>query len=50
MVESAMMRKSIFPRYDAQVIEATRTWQYQPALLNGVPVKYRKAVNISVKK
>jgi hypothetical protein len=50
MVESAMMRKSIFPRYDAQVIEATRTWEYQPALLNGVPVKYRKAVNISVKK
>jgi tetratricopeptide (TPR) repeat protein len=50
MVESAMMRKSIFPRYDAQVIDATRTWAYQPALLNGVPVKYRKAVNISVKK
>ena len=49
-VESAMMRKSIFPRYDAQVIEATRTWQFQPASLNGVPVKYRKAVNISVKK
>jgi TonB family protein len=49
-VQSAVMRKSIFPRYDAQVIEATRTWQYQPALLNGVPVKYRKAVNISVKK
>lgn len=49
-VESAMMRKSIFPRYDAQVVEATRTWQFQPASLNGVPVKYRKAVNISVKK
>jgi hypothetical protein len=50
MVESAMMRKSVFPRYDALVIEATRTWHYQPAQLNGVPVKYRKAVNISVKK
>jgi hypothetical protein len=50
LVESAMMRKSIFPRYDAQVVEATRTWQYQPARLNGEPVKYRKVVNISVKK
>jgi hypothetical protein len=49
-VVSAVMRKSIFPRYDVQVIEATRTWQYQPAMLNGVAVKYRKAVNISVKK
>jgi TonB family protein len=49
-VESVVMRKSIYPRYDAQVIDATRTWQYQPATLNGVPVKYRKLVNISIKK
>jgi hypothetical protein len=47
-VESARMRKSIFARYDAQLLDATRSWQYRPAMLNGVPVKYRKVVNISV--
>jgi hypothetical protein len=50
LVESATMRKSILARYDAQVIEATKNWQYKPATLNGDPVKYRKVVNISVKK
>ena len=42
-VESAMMRMSIFPRYDAQVIEATKNWQYQPATLNGDPVKHARS-------
>jgi hypothetical protein len=49
-VETATMRKSILARYDSQIIDATRTWQYTPATLNGVPVKYRKIVNISVKR
>jgi TonB family protein len=49
-VESVVLRKSVFPRYDVQVVDAARTWQYQPATLNGVPVKYRKVVNISIKK
>jgi hypothetical protein len=50
LVESAVMRKTIFSRYDAQVIEATKSWQYFAATLNGAPVKYRKLVNITVKK
>jgi hypothetical protein len=49
-VESAMMRKSILAKYDALVIEATKSWQYKPATLNGDPVKYRKIVNITVKR
>ena len=49
-VETATIRKSIYPRYDTRLIEATRSWQYKPAMLNGVPVKYRKIMNISVKK
>jgi hypothetical protein len=50
VVESATMRKSIYPRYDAKLVEATRSWVYRPAMLDGVPVKYRKIVNVSVKK
>ncbi|HEX4348714.1 MAG TPA: hypothetical protein VHZ73_14150 [Vicinamibacterales bacterium] len=49
-VESAAIRKSIYARYDTRLIEATRSWQYKPATLNGVPVKYRKIMNVSVKK
>jgi predicted lipid-binding transport protein (Tim44 family) len=49
-VETATIRKSILPRYDTRLLEAARAWQYKPATLNGVPVKYRKIVNVSVKR
>lgn len=49
-VESAIMRESVNPRYDAQLLAAAKTWQYRPALLNGKPVKYRKLVQIDVKR
>ena len=39
MVESALMRRSIYPRYDTQVVDAARKWQYRPATVDGVPVK-----------
>jgi len=47
-VESAVIRKSIFPRYDAQLVEAAKSWAYKPATFNGFQVKYRKVVNITV--
>lgn len=49
-VESAMMRESINPRYDQQVIAATRDWRYKPAMLEQVPVKYRKMLEVAVKR
>jgi hypothetical protein len=49
-VESAMMRESINPRYDEQVIAAARHWQYKPAILDGTPVKYRKMLQVDVKR
>ena len=49
LVESAVMRVSISPNYDALAIAATKTWRYKPAVANGVPVKFRKAVQISVR-
>jgi hypothetical protein len=48
-VETATMRTPINPRYDAMVIGAAKAWRYQPGMLGGVPVKYRKVINISVK-
>jgi TonB family protein len=49
-VQSAAIRKSVYSRYDAQLLEAARTWQYMPAMRDGVPVKYRKLVGITVKR
>jgi TonB family protein len=49
-VESAVMRESVNPRYDDQVIAAARKWQYRPAMLDGTPVKYRKMLQVDVKR
>jgi hypothetical protein len=48
-VEAAAMRLSMNPRYDTQVLSAAKTWRYQPATVEGVPVKFRKIINISLK-
>jgi TonB family protein len=48
-VESAMMRIAVSPTYDQLALAATKTWRFRPATLNGVPVKYRKAVQVTIK-
>jgi TonB family protein len=48
-VESAVMTGSVTPAYDQMVIAATRNWRYRPATQNGVPVKFRKTVQITIK-
>ncbi len=49
LVEGAAMRLSMNPRYDTQVLSAAKAWRYQPATVDGVPVKFRKIINISLK-
>jgi TonB family protein len=48
-VESANMTASVTQNYDAMVVAAARNWRYKPATLNGVPVKFRKTVQINIK-
>jgi hypothetical protein len=48
-VESAVMRSPVTPRYDSTLLAAAKGWKYQPATLNGRPVKFRKIINISIK-
>jgi TonB family protein len=48
-VESAVVRQSVNPRYDALATDAARNWHYRPATLNGTPVKYRKLVQINIR-
>jgi TonB family protein len=47
-VESATIVEPLTPQIDRLTLAATRNWQYQPATVNGVPVKFVKRIQISV--
>jgi TonB family protein len=42
------IRQPMHPFYDQLVLSAAREWRYRPATFNGVPVKYRKTIGITV--
>jgi TonB family protein len=47
-VASAGMVASVTSAYDKMVLAAASRWQFQPATLNGVPVKFRKRIQIFI--
>jgi hypothetical protein len=47
-VEQALIRVPLNAAYDRQALIAAKGWLYQPAMLNGKPVKFRKAVQVNV--
>jgi hypothetical protein len=47
-VESATMRVSVSPQYDRMATAAARTWLYQPATVDGTPVKFLKRIQVSL--
>lgn len=47
-VESAKMRVPLNGMYDKLVLAAAKGWQYQAATLDGIPVKFRKLVQVSL--
>jgi hypothetical protein len=47
-VESAMMRVPVNAQYDRLVAAAAKTWQYQPATIDGVPVKFVKRIQVAL--
>jgi TonB family protein len=47
-VESASMQSPLLSGYDSIVVQAARNWRYQPAKVNGQPVKFRKSIRITV--
>jgi hypothetical protein len=49
-VVTAMVRMSIHPIYDTQLLAAARDWRYLPATFGGQPVKFRKMVQVTVSK
>jgi len=47
-VVSMALRMSIHPMYDKLLMNAVRDWKYRPATMNGVPVRFRKIVQITL--
>jgi TonB family protein len=47
-VEKATLLAPIDPRYDQQLVSAAQRWQYKPATVEGVPVKFRKSVQVNL--
>ena len=44
------VRKGVHPLYDSLLMAAAREWRYRPATVAGVPVKFRKLIEIVVEK
>ena len=49
-VTNLSMRMTIHPMYDPQLLAAARDWRYRPATVDGVPVRFRKLIQITVDK
>lgn len=49
-VIAAAIRVGLHPIYDSQILLAAKEWRYQPATMNGRPVKFRKIIQITVSK
>jgi len=46
-IERATLTQGMTPSYDHSLLEATRNWRYDPARVDGRPVRYRKAIRIT---
>jgi TonB family protein len=49
-VESAEMTGSVSNTYDRLAIAAAKTWKFKPATVDGKPVKFRKVVQVTIRK
>jgi hypothetical protein len=47
-VESAVITGALSATYDRLAMAATKSWRYIPATIDGVPVKFKKAVQITL--
>jgi tetratricopeptide (TPR) repeat protein len=48
-VTDAALDPGVHPVYDRLLLQTARTWQYQPALRNGVPVPSEKVIEVVLK-
>ena len=49
-VVAMAIRQSIHPAYDALLLSTAKDWKYKPATLGGHPVRFRKVIQVAVKR
>lgn len=49
-VTSVALRARAHPVYDSLLMNAAKEWKYQPATLDGTPVKFRKMIQVTISK
>jgi tetratricopeptide (TPR) repeat protein len=47
-VETARLRSPLHPLYDVRLLSEAKKWQYRPATLDGVPVRYLKLIEVKL--
>lgn len=47
VIERATLTQPVAAAFDRQVLDATKNWKYQPAQLDGQPVRFRKTIRIT---
>jgi hypothetical protein len=47
-VETATVTQSLDSYYDSMLLQSAKTWRYQPATRDGVAVKYRKLIQLTL--
>ena len=47
VVERATLTQPMATFFDRQVLDATKNWRYQPAQVNGQPVRFKKTIKIT---
>lgn len=47
-VDSVRVVRPVHPRYDPELVKAAASWTFKPATKDGVPVKYRYAMSVSL--
>jgi len=48
-VESAVITGALSAAYDRLALAATKSWRYKPATIDGMPVKFKKVVQITLR-
>ncbi len=49
LVENVVVTEPLNPIYDTMLVEAAKRWRYEPALLDGAPVRFRKKMDVVVR-
>ena len=49
LIESAAMTGPVTSAYDRLALNASKSWRYKPATVNGTPVKFKKTVQIAIR-